>query len=98
MSTHRIRSQIIKDQEPYYGEVPVLQRVWATGKTLEECRRKLTEVIEDWIMVRINSINDTIEFALAIHYELEIFTFDKHFELISGVLLFKETELLEKED
>jgi len=34
--------------------------------------------------------------TLAIHYELEIFTFDKHFEFIFGVLLFKETKLLEK--
>ena len=34
--------------------------------------------------------------TLATHYELEIFTFDKHFEFISGVLFFKETKLLEK--
>ena len=49
----KARYEIIKDEEPYYGEVPLLQGVWATGKTLEECRRKLMEVIEGWIMVRI---------------------------------------------
>jgi len=32
--------EIIKDEEPFYGEVPPLAGVWATGKTLEECRRK----------------------------------------------------------
>ncbi|OYT54379.1 MAG: HicB family protein [Candidatus Altiarchaeales archaeon ex4484_2] len=44
---------IIDDEEPYYGEVPELRRVWATGKTLEECRLKLTEVIEGWIILRL---------------------------------------------
>jgi len=26
--------EIIEDEEPYYGEVPELQWVWATGKSL----------------------------------------------------------------
>ncbi|MBC7261983.1 MAG: type II toxin-antitoxin system HicB family antitoxin, partial [Chloroflexi bacterium] len=25
--------EIIEDEEPFYGEVPVLPGVWATGKT-----------------------------------------------------------------
>jgi len=45
--------EIIEDDEPYYGEVPRLKGVWATGKTLEECRLKLVEVIEGWIIVRL---------------------------------------------
>jgi predicted RNase H-like HicB family nuclease len=45
--------EIIKDDEPYYGEVPELKGVWATGKTLEECRLKLAEVIEGWIIIRL---------------------------------------------
>ena len=49
----RARYEIIRDEEPYYGEVPGLKGVWATGKTLEECRKKLSEVIEGWIIVRI---------------------------------------------
>jgi hypothetical protein len=32
--------EIIDDPEPFYGEVPELQGVWATGKTLEECPRE----------------------------------------------------------
>lgn len=43
---------LIDDEEPYYGEIAELPGVWATGKTLEECRRKLAEVIEGWILVR----------------------------------------------
>ncbi len=46
--------EMIKDEEPYYGEVKELQGVWATGKTLEECRRKLSEVIDGWILVRLS--------------------------------------------
>ena len=49
----RARYEIIRDEEPYYGEVPGLKGVWAMGKILEECRKKLSEVIEGWIIVRI---------------------------------------------
>jgi Uncharacterized conserved protein len=45
--------EIIEDEEPYYGEVPILAGVWATGKTLEECRQNLAEVIDGWIVVRL---------------------------------------------
>jgi predicted RNase H-like HicB family nuclease len=47
------RYEIIKAEEPYYGEVPSLEGVWATGKTLEECRQNLTEVIDGWILIRL---------------------------------------------
>jgi len=42
----RATYEIIDDEEPYYGEVPELRGVWAAGKTLEECRKNLKEVIE----------------------------------------------------
>jgi len=49
----RARYEIIEDEEPYYGEVPELEGIWATGKTLEECRRNLAEVIDGWLVVRL---------------------------------------------
>jgi len=49
----KARYEIIKDEEQYYGEVPELEGVWATGKTLEECRKNLAEVIDGWIIVRL---------------------------------------------
>jgi len=49
----RAKYEMIQDEEPYYGEVPSLKGVWATGKTLEECRKRLFEVIEGWIIIRI---------------------------------------------
>lgn len=49
----RATYEIIDDPEPYYGEVPEMQGVWATGKTLEECRKELQSVIEGWIALKL---------------------------------------------
>ena len=49
----RARYEIIDDEELYYGEVPELRGVWATGKTLEECRENLREVIEGWLILSL---------------------------------------------
>lgn len=48
------RYELIDDEEPFYSEVPELQGVWATGRSLEECRQNLAEVIDDWILVRLS--------------------------------------------
>ena len=48
------RYEMIEDEEPYYGEIEPLKGVWATGKTLEQCRDKLAEVLDGWILVRLN--------------------------------------------
>ena len=49
----RAHYELIEDEEPFYGEVPKLQGVWATGKTLEECRQKLAEVVDGWVLIRL---------------------------------------------
>ena len=49
----RAKYEIIDDEDPYYGEVPELKGVWASNKTLEECREKLKEVIEGWLILSI---------------------------------------------
>jgi predicted RNase H-like HicB family nuclease len=49
----RANYEIIRDEEPYYGEIPGLKGVWATGKTLEACRERLSEVLEGWIIIRL---------------------------------------------
>ena len=46
-------NEMIEDDEPYYGEVPGLKGVWATGATLEVCRHELAEAIEDWLLFSI---------------------------------------------
>ncbi len=45
--------EMIEDDEPFYGQVPQLAGVWATGKTLEECRRNLASAIEDWVLFSV---------------------------------------------
>ncbi len=45
--------EIIKADEPYYGEIHGLQGVWATGRTLEECRKNLSETLDGWIVVHL---------------------------------------------
>lgn len=49
----RARYTVIEDEEPYYGEIPPLKGVWATGKTLETCRTNLREVLDDWLVLRL---------------------------------------------
>ena len=49
----RAHYEIIEDEEPYYGEVKGLKGIWATGSTLEECRKNLRDVVEGWILVSI---------------------------------------------
>lgn len=50
----RAKYEIIEDEEPFYGEIEGLQGVWASGRTLEECREKLVEVLDGWILIRIS--------------------------------------------
>ncbi|HOU11901.1 MAG TPA: type II toxin-antitoxin system HicB family antitoxin [Anaerolineae bacterium] len=49
----RAHYEMIEDEDPFYGEIPSLQGVWATGKTLEECRRNLADAVEDWLLFSI---------------------------------------------
>ena len=54
MALQKAHYELIEDEEPFYGEVRELQGVWATGKTLEECRKNLAEVIDGWILIRLS--------------------------------------------
>jgi len=49
----RAQYKIIDNPEPVFGEVPDLEGVWATGSTVEDCRRELISVIEGWIALRL---------------------------------------------
>ena len=45
--------EIIDDEEPYYGKISGLDGVWSSGNTLEECRKNLEDVIDEWVIVRL---------------------------------------------
>lgn len=50
----RATYEMLEDERnPFYGQVRGLKGVWATGRTLEECREHLAEVIEGWLIVRL---------------------------------------------
>ena len=45
--------EIIKDAEPFYGEIPACRGVLTTGKTFEECRENLQDALEGWLLLHI---------------------------------------------
>lgn len=54
MALQKAHYEMIDDEQPFYGEVPELQGVWASGNTLEECRKNLAEVIDGWVLIRLS--------------------------------------------
>ncbi len=48
------RYEVLEDGT-YYCEVEELPGVWSDGKSLEECRRTLHEVIEDWLLLMLKA-------------------------------------------
>lgn len=46
------RYEVMEDGR-YWGEIPIMPGVWAEGETIEQCRRELLEVAEDWVLVGI---------------------------------------------
>ena len=43
----------ILEDGTYFGEIPGLSGVWADEATLEECRRVLQEVLEEWLLLKL---------------------------------------------
>jgi predicted RNase H-like HicB family nuclease len=48
----------LNEDDGYYGHIPELRGVWATGSTVNACAEELQEVLEDWISL-----------GLAMHHE-----------------------------
>ena len=49
----RAMYEILPDDGSYYGEIPGFNGVYANADTLEECRKQLAEVLEEWILFRL---------------------------------------------
>lgn len=41
------------DDSTWFAEIPKFEGVWANGKTVEECRKELIEVLEDWLLLKL---------------------------------------------
>ncbi len=50
----KARYKLLKDGS-YFGEIPGLKGVWANAKNLENCRRELREVLEDWLLLKVRA-------------------------------------------
>lgn len=49
----RLAKYKILEDNSYYGEISQLPGVWGDGLTLEECRQVLSEVLEEWILLKL---------------------------------------------
>jgi predicted RNase H-like HicB family nuclease len=50
----RAKYEILPDEGNYYGEIPECNGVYASAKSLEECRKELREVLEEWVLFRVH--------------------------------------------
>ncbi len=41
------------DDGTWFAEIPGFSGVWATGTTVETCRRELLEVLEEWLLLKL---------------------------------------------
>ncbi len=48
------RYKLLKDGS-FFAEIPGLQGVWANTKNVEYCRNELQEVLEDWLLLKVQS-------------------------------------------
>ena len=47
-----------------FGEIPGLKGIWANEKNLEDCRKALKEVLEDWLVLKIQDKESVPGFIL----------------------------------
>jgi predicted RNase H-like HicB family nuclease len=48
----RARYRLLDDGQ-YFGEIPGLQGVWSSERSLDQCRTVLQEVLEEWLFLKI---------------------------------------------
>ena len=41
------------DDGSWFAEIPGFEGVWANSRTVEECRKELMEVLEEWIILKV---------------------------------------------
>lgn len=50
----KARYEVLEKDASFYGEIPGFDGVYAYAGTLEACRNELSEVLEEWILIRIS--------------------------------------------
>ena len=59
------RYKLLKDGS-YFGEIVSLRGVWANANNLEDCRKELQEVLEDWLLLKVRDRENVPGFRLKI--------------------------------
>ena len=49
----KAKYEMIDGKKRFYAEIKDLRGVWASGKTLEECRQNLQDTLEGWLILRL---------------------------------------------
>ena len=57
--------KLLKDGS-YFGEIVGLRGVWANANNLEDCRKELQEVLEDWLLLKVRERENVPGFRLKI--------------------------------
>lgn len=52
---HRATYEILPNDRTFWGEIPGLQGIWANADSLEACRDELEEVLEAWMLFRLQN-------------------------------------------
>lgn len=47
------------EDDTWFAEIPAFDGVWANGNTVEQCRKELVEVLEEWLILKFKD-GDTI--------------------------------------
>jgi len=50
----KAKYEILEDDGSFYAEIPACRGVYANAKTLEQCRKELEEILEEWLLLRIH--------------------------------------------
>ena len=48
----RARYKVLADKT-YFGEIPGIPGVWANERALDKCREVLQEVLEEWLILKL---------------------------------------------
>jgi predicted RNase H-like HicB family nuclease len=41
------------EDDTWFAEIPGFRGVWADGKSVEECRKELMTVLEEWLILKL---------------------------------------------
>jgi predicted RNase H-like HicB family nuclease len=50
----KAKYELLEDNEGFFATIPKFKGLWASAKTLEQCREELQSVLESWILVKLH--------------------------------------------